>query len=202
MKTFVIFFVLIIVNQLIIAQNTLKGKIIDKATNENLVGASVYATELNKGTFTDKNGNFSITGFKKGEFNIQVSYVGYQTIIEKINFSSKDTVLDIQMEKAVIDVNEVVISGAYTTSQDENPQEIDIIKKSEMQQTGASTIMDVISKVPGVSAITTGPLNSRPVIRGLSCSSFHRRTTGSCEPYYWKYYRFRLFKQCRIYGWC
>jgi len=168
MKTIIILIFTIAVSQFAIAQTTLKGKITGNTTHEKLVGASVYVPELNKGTSTNENGEYSITGFSKGDFKIQVSYMGYQTKIEKINLNGSDVTHDIQLETATIKINEVVISGAYTTSQDESPQEIDVVKKSEMQQVGASTVMDVISKVPGVSAITTGEFVSRPVIRGMS----------------------------------
>ncbi len=152
----------------VFGQHSVKGIVSDKETNEKLVGASIYVTELNKSASSNENGEFSILGLRKGNFKIQISYMGYQTKIEKINIYNNDTTLDIQIEKMSIEVNEVVISGAYTTSQDESPQEIDVIKKSEMTQTGASTVMDVISRVSGVNAITTGPLVSRPMIRGLS----------------------------------
>lgn len=158
----------LILTQIVTAQNILKGTITAKDGGEKLIKASVYCVELNKGAITNENGEYSISGFGKGEYKIEISYLGYQTKIEKVNMNGSDATLDIQVEKASIEVNEVVISGAYTTSQDENPQEIDVVKISEMQNTGASTVMDVISKVPGVTTITTGPLVSRPVIRGLS----------------------------------
>lgn len=169
MKKIIIFISFaLIISQIVNAQNTLKGIITAKENNEKLAGASVYCAELNKGTITNENGEYSISGFGKGDYKIQVTYLGYQTKIERISFNGIDVSLDMQLEKATIEVNEVVISGAYTTSQDESPQEIDVIKINEMAQSGASTVMDVISKIPGVSAITTGPLVSRPVIRGLS----------------------------------
>ncbi len=167
-KTIIFTAFAIIVSQYIIAQNTLKGFITNKSSTEKLAGASVYCSELNKGTITNENGEYSISGFSKGDYKIQVSYLGFQTKIARVSMNGNDTSIDIQLEKATIEVNEVVISGAYTTSQDESPQEIDVIKINEMPQSGASTVMDVISKIPGVSAITTGPLVSRPVIRGLS----------------------------------
>ena len=168
MKTFIILVFTIIISQIVIAQNTLKGDVTAREGSEKLIGASVYCSELNKGAITNENGEYSISGFGKGDYKIQVSYMGHQTKIERMNMNGSDVTLDVQLEKATIEVNEVVISGAYTTSQDESPQEIDVIKVNEMAQSGAFTVMDVISKVPGVSAITTGPLVSRPVIRGLS----------------------------------
>ena len=168
MRQFIILVFALAISQIVSAQYIIKGTVANKTTNEKLVGASVYITELNKGTVTSTNGEYTINGLRKGTYTIQISYLGFQTQIQKINSTESDITLNIQLQNTAIEVNEVVISGAYTTSQDESPQEIDVVKKSDMQQSGASTIMDVITKVPGVSAITTGPLVSRPVIRGLS----------------------------------
>ncbi len=168
MKQLIIFILALTLSQFVIAQNTIKGTVTNKATNEKLNGASVYITELNKGTTTNDKGEFSIAGLGKGSFNVQISYLGFQTLIQKVTINGSDITLNIQLEKTAFEVNEVVISGAYTTSQDESPQEIDVIKMADMQHSGASTVMDVINKVPGVDAITTGPLVSRPIIRGLS----------------------------------
>jgi iron complex outermembrane receptor protein len=167
-KIFILAVFAISISQLTIAQNSVKGVITGKDGNEKIAGASVYSPDLNKGAITNENGEYAISGFGKGDYKIQVSYLGYQAKIEKVSMSGSDATLDIQIEKTVIQVNEVVVSGAYTASQDESPQKIDVIKISDMQQAGATNIMDLISKVPGVSAITTGPLVSRPVIRGLS----------------------------------
>ncbi len=155
-------------SQFIVAQNTIKGTVSSKANSEKLFGAGVYVSEFNKRTATNDKGEYSISGLSKGTYTIQISYLGFQTLIQKVTINGSDITLNIQLEKTAFEVNEVVISGAYTTSQDESPQEIDVVKKSEMQQNGASTVMDVINKVPGVDAITTGPLVSRPIIRGLS----------------------------------
>jgi iron complex outermembrane receptor protein len=168
MKLFFFILTAFFFSQLAISQSVLKGIVTDKTSHDHLAGATVYVSELNKGSMTNANGEYAINGFRNGSFTIQVSYLGYQSKIEKIQVSGVMDTLDIQLEVATIEVNEVVISGAYTTTQDESPQETDVINKRELKQTGASTVMDAISKVPGVNAITTGPFVSRPVIRGLS----------------------------------
>ncbi len=168
MKNIITILVALLISHIADGQSTLKGIVTGKQNRDNLIGATIFVPELNKVTSTDKSGAYSITGFGKGNYSVQISYLGYQTKIITVNLQANDTTLDVALETASIEVNEVVISGTHTTLQDESPQEIDVIRKSELQQTGASTVMDVISKVPGVSAITTGPLVSRPVIRGLS----------------------------------
>ena len=150
------------------AQNSIKGQVYNKQNHEKLSGAHVFIPELNTALNADANGDFNFAGLKEGSYTIVVAHLGYQTNIVKLHLKGRDTVLDLGMTTSPIVVNEVVVSGTYTTTQDESPFKIDVIKKSEMTQTGAATVMDVIGNVPGVSAISTGPLISRPSIRGLS----------------------------------
>lgn len=146
----------------------LQGKIVD-TNNVPLNGATIYINELNKGTSSNNNGDFIISRLGKGVYNIQFSYIGYHTKIIKVNLIEKDTTtLLIELQKSTININEVVISSAFTNAQDENTQIVDVIKKNDMQKYGAFTVMDIINKIPGVDAVTTGPLVTRPIIRGLS----------------------------------
>ena len=67
---------------------TLSGTVYDKNTNETLIGVTVYLPELNYGTMTNEYGFYSVT-VPKGNYKLQVSYVGYATISENINLSSR-----------------------------------------------------------------------------------------------------------------
>ncbi|MDI1256347.1 MAG: TonB-dependent receptor [Flavobacterium sp.] len=66
---------------------TLSGTISDKNNNETLIGVNVYIVELNTGIATNEYGFYSIT-LPKGDYTLQVSYVGYQTSEEKIALTS------------------------------------------------------------------------------------------------------------------
>jgi len=169
MKPLLFSLLIIATFQLSFAQQTLKGTVIDKSSNENLQGATVYVVEANKGTSTDINGNYSIIGLGKGFYKLQIAYLGYETKVEEIQIiEGNETVLNSELNKKSFEINEVVVSSSYISSQQENSYKIDVIDKNEMQKTGAFTVMDIINKTPGVDAITTGSMVSRPVIRGLS----------------------------------
>ena len=60
----------------------IKGKVIDKTTNEPLPFASVVA-EINGsqagGAQTDFDGNFTIKPLNPGNYNLKATFVGYQT---------------------------------------------------------------------------------------------------------------------------
>lgn len=56
---------------------TLTGTITDAETGETLVGANVMIEELSRGTATDVDGQYEITGIPSGTYTVNVSYIGY-----------------------------------------------------------------------------------------------------------------------------
>ncbi|WP_338645640.1 TonB-dependent receptor [Flavobacterium sp. KS-LB2] len=65
---------------------TLSGTIIDANSNETLIGVNVVIPALKTGVTTNEYGFFSIT-IPKGNYTVQISYLGYQTIEESINLN-------------------------------------------------------------------------------------------------------------------
>jgi hypothetical protein len=54
------------------------GKVIDKNTGESLAGAVVLVKGTNIKTYTDLEGNFTITDLTPGTYDIEVSFISYQ----------------------------------------------------------------------------------------------------------------------------
>ncbi|MBN1822507.1 MAG: TonB-dependent receptor [Prolixibacteraceae bacterium] len=63
---------------------TLTGKITDGKNREPLPGAVIYDNKLDKGTSTDKEGNFSLI-LPTGEHTLQLSFMGFEQSVKKIN---------------------------------------------------------------------------------------------------------------------
>ena len=66
---------------------TLSGTISDLNTKETLIGVNVFILETKTGITTNEYGFYSIT-LPKGEYTILTSYVGYQTLEEKVSLNS------------------------------------------------------------------------------------------------------------------
>jgi hypothetical protein len=71
-------------------KKTISGTVYDESNNETLIGVSLYFPELNSGTTTNEYGFYSIT-LPKGTYKIQVSYLGYSSILESISLNDKTT---------------------------------------------------------------------------------------------------------------
>jgi hypothetical protein len=84
---------------------TISGYIKDGSNGESLLAASVYVTELNKGTNTNEYGFYSIT-LPKGNYTLKVSYVGFSTTEKKIELSG-DLTFNVEMGTNEVQTEEV-----------------------------------------------------------------------------------------------
>lgn len=165
-KIVLIFFVLFLFIK-VNAQNQIKGKVTD-INNEPLIGATVSLPELNKGTITNQAGEYLISNVPNGKIKIQFSFVGYNTEIKTIDISQTENKIDVLLSIAIIQSQEVVITGGYVSSQHENAVKIDVLRSKDIALSGTSNFMESLTKVPGVDMIAKGQGVSKPVIRGLS----------------------------------
>lgn len=147
--------------------NTLNGKVVDKATHTPLPGATIYLPDLHVGASADAQGNYKIKNLPKGKFVVEIHYVGYAALTSSININGATT-HDFELSETLIEKNEVVITGVnLATSVKQNPAPITVIRRDYLDQHISTNIIDAISKIPGVNQVTTGPAISKPFIRGL-----------------------------------
>ncbi|MFM2016147.1 MAG: hypothetical protein RIQ51_1637, partial [Bacteroidota bacterium] len=147
-------------NALIAQQFTLTGKVFDKATGKTLAGASVYLPEIKKGSITNKEGVFTIN-IEQGSHVLEISYMGYATDVENIQLQ-KNTTQDFYLNSSVLEGGNVIVTSFLrATSTRRTPTPVTIIKKDELFRGVSSNLIDALSKVPGVSQISTGPAISR-----------------------------------------
>lgn len=168
MKSFILLILIIVFSQFTFSQHTLKGNISDKDTNEPLIDTYIYVVELNKGTSSNSSGDYFLSNLGKGNYTIQISHLGYQTLVQEIKILNEDISINATLTTVTYKIDEVVISNSYISTQKNNTYKIDVANPDDIRKVGGFTVMDIINKVPGVAATTTGTMVSRPVIRGLS----------------------------------
>ena len=145
---------------------SLSGKITD-TSGAAMAGASVYISDLRKGSVSDANGNYQINDIPSGTYVVEIKFIGYKTILENIYFDENKTE-NFSMQISVTEESEIVITGSSKASSiKRNPIPIVSINKQFLQQNLSTNIIDAIAKVPGISEVTTGPNVSKPFIRGL-----------------------------------
>lgn len=147
--------------------NTLKGKITDKASHNALPGATIYLPDLHVGASADAQGNYTIKNLPKGKFVVEIHYIGYAAYSASININGATT-QDFELSETLIEKNEVVVTGVnLATSVKQTAAPISVIRRDYLDQHISTNIIDAIAKIPGVNQLTTGPAISKPYIRGL-----------------------------------
>ena len=149
------------------SQNTVEGTVIDNDTKQGMALVNAYVPNLEKGSITDENGAFKITGLPSGNYKILFSMLGYETQSINITIPIKEP-LTIVMTSSAIEMEDIIISTPFHKLQSENVMKVELQKMSNLKSNGAVTLTDGLSNMAGVETITTGLSIGKPVIRGLS----------------------------------
>jgi hypothetical protein len=131
---------------------TLSGTISDKRNNETLIGVSIAIKEFKAFTTTNEYGFYSLT-LPKGNYEISISYVGYETITEKISLTQ-----NLRKNYNLIEVgqvlDEVVISEKNKTNTRKPEMSVNKMSISAIKQMpvvlGEVDIIKSILFLPGV----------------------------------------------------
>ena len=168
MQKFSLLLFILITHSFAFAQrNTLSGKVTDASTGQPLAGATIYFTDLKTGAATIADGSFSFSGIPTGKHLVEVSFVGYSGTSEYIEIRG-DVKKDFSLTAEVVERAEVVVTGISSATQSRRtPTPITTVKRQDLMRHASTSIVDAISRQPGVSQIGSGPAVSKPVIRGL-----------------------------------
>lgn len=154
--------VLLAISTQILAQSngSISGKIIDKSTNEELIGANVIIVGTAFGTSSDLDGNYSIKRLSPGKYQVKFSYISYQNLVinNVIVEAGVDTKINVQLEPATTELNEIVVSaealknteGALLNIQKNSMNIVDGISAELIGKNNSSDGTDVLKRMTGV----------------------------------------------------
>ena len=132
---------------------TLSGTITEASTNETLIGVNVIIPQLNTGAITNEYGFYSIT-LPKGTYNVQISFLGFQTISETLNLTESKT-QNFKLNESLEDLDEVVITTDVEKLNLRTPQmSVNTLKASTIKDIpvvfGEADVIKAITLLPGV----------------------------------------------------
>ena len=146
----------------------IKGRIANKLTNEPLPFATVQVGDTQKGTQTDDNGNYEITGLEPKLYNLKITFVGFKDInvFEIQVTNAKPTILDFDMDESTAGLQEVVIKASPFKKTEESPVSLRTIGVTEIARNpgGNRDISKVIQSLPCVTALPS--FRNDLIIRG------------------------------------
>ncbi|MDA9312585.1 TonB-dependent receptor [Vicingaceae bacterium] len=92
------------------AQSELNGKVVDKITNNVLIGANIYIEGGFDATFTNKDGEFSLRRLRDKKVSLIVSYIGYKKDTIAVDISNKES-FTFYLEPFSYQSDEVLVSS-------------------------------------------------------------------------------------------
>lgn len=148
------------------ATAVLTGKVTD-STGMPLPGASITVYDVHRGATADSAGIYKTTVLPAGRFVVEVSYSGYRTIVQTLTLNGT-TEHNFILHPSVTEQENVTVTGVSgATSTRRSTQPVVVLKRSQLVSISSTNIINTLTRIPGVNAVTTGPAISKPFIRGL-----------------------------------
>jgi hypothetical protein len=161
-KKLIFFFILFTTNtfNLFSQQNyTISGYILDKSSDEAIIGANIIISELSSGTISNTYGFYSIT-VPAGEYIFNYSILGYSEQNKKINIQQNQTI-NIFLEQSFEELDEVTVTiDSEKIDIDKPVISLNKLSGQTIRQTpvvfGESDLLKSIQLLPGVSSAGDG----------------------------------------------
>lgn len=171
MPRFIFLIIILVSIQLLFAdiqKGNIGGRIMDKKTQQPVIGANIVVEGTARGAASDMDGHFMINGLRPGSYNLSVHYLGYKTLLKSnvIVNPKKTTIMHIRMEADILQSETVEVTASYF----ENPKEALVSTRTmdfeEIRRSpGASLdIQRVMQALPAV--VSASDQNNEIIIRG------------------------------------
>lgn len=142
----------------------LTGTVKDHLNNESIPGAKIELRELGVATFTDVNGQFTLEGDWPEKLNLRVSAMTYES--KTLSVTCCDSI-NLTLSPDPHDMDEVMVRVELRELQGSITQKTDYMKLDELDVITPLSISSALTQIDGVQMASYGPLNSKPVIRGM-----------------------------------
>ncbi len=120
-------------------------------------GATVRLLDTDFATVSDSDGQFSIDAIPKGDYQLEVRFVGFKPHVEKLALDKSIQNLQISLKESLLTYDEVVVTGTMQpTFVSQSPVKIDVVTSNYLQTylpSAASSIVEGISLVNGVQEV-------------------------------------------------
>ncbi len=170
----------------LIAQQTVRGKIIDLDSKLPIPYATIVLADSLKsiGTVCDESGNFRLKNIPIGRHNFIISYIGYETsYLNNVDITSaKEVVVSIELQESITKLEEIVIRGKRDNRKPVNDFAIISARSFAIEQTNryAASLGDPARQALNFAGVTGNgnDLSNEIVVRGNSPNGFLWRLEG------------------------
>lgn len=143
---------------------SITGQVVDEHDASSLGYATIYVVEEDRGVVTDSLGYFEIPDFCAGTYTLRISHVGCETREEVVRVRSDVRVIfHLEHHPELLETIELEARRVREVSSASRAE----VDQQQLARTSGRPLGDILSTLPGVSAVQTGPTVFKPVIHGL-----------------------------------
>ena len=167
--SFLMFFSVFMVN----AQDkgVLKG-IITTEQGEPIMGANVHIKKIALGTTSNENGEFLLEKIANDSYVVEVSYLGYNTIIKKIVINKVETIINFRLKESSYQLEGVVVTSQKREQKNKDvPIAITSYGTDFLENQGTFEYDALSEYVPGFQVQIQSVNNPGIVVRGITSDS-------------------------------
>jgi len=161
---------------------TIRGMVVDEASNRPLPYATVGLQNTSFGTTTDSLGNFTLRNIPIGRYDINIAFIGYEpVVIREIKLtSSKEVFLNITMKENASTLDEIVIRPKVNKEQPLNAMATVSARMLSVEeaQRYAGGFDDPARLVSAFAGVSSNVGNNAIVVRGNSPQSLQWKLEG------------------------
>lgn len=142
---FILAFCLVAVPFAFAQTGTIEGTIIDAKSGESVPGANVLLVETKRGSATDAQGTYHISGVPEGTYTLRVSFVGYkESKIQVEILAGETTKQDVKLKTGSVGLDEVVVTGFGEVEKDKYTGSISTVSSEDIEDVPATTVSEAL----------------------------------------------------------
>ena len=148
------------------AQGIVRGKVIDKQSDEVMqfvnVAVQTSAGRVIKGAITDSRGQFRIEGLQDGNYQLQISFVGYKQVTRRFSISAQQRHVSynaIYLSEDARQLREVQVTGQRSQMKLEVDRKTFTVDQVLAAAGGVAT--DLLENIPSIEVTTDGEISLR-----------------------------------------
>ncbi len=114
----------------------IRGRITDADSGQPLAGATVFITQLERGTGTDSAGFFLLERVPVGRYDLSIRYVGFESIYvpELLIESGKETYLSLSMSPRSTEMGSIIVRATRSDLSSQAPTSVAVLTNEETRR--------------------------------------------------------------------
>ncbi len=149
---------------------SLSGYILERSSEEPMVGASVIIPGTNYGAVTNKSGFYAVTNLPPGKKTVVVKYIGYESLVDTLNFKKNQKIRrDFKITEGAVTTEEVSVEADRAEDESQitvSRVDIPMPQLKNIRIGGEADIFRSLQYMPGI--LTSSQISSGLFIRGGS----------------------------------